>query len=96
MSAEEMLPLDTARARMADVLEELGAVALHLREAMECAESGNLQGAVMSAVEATDAIDSASQELEKMRDLAGRWIVWADGRVEASNGEVDEDGEEEA
>ena len=103
MSAEEMLPLDTARARLADVLEELGAVGLHLREAMECAEGGNVPGAILSAEEATDAVDSAFRELEKIRDLAGRWMVWAEGRAETSNIErptsnieVDEEGKEPA
>lgn len=83
MSAEEMLPLDTARGRMADVLEELGAVGMHLREAMECAEGGNQPGAIGSAEEATEAVDSAIRELEKIRDLAGRWIIWAEGKEDA-------------
>ena len=81
MSAEEMLPLDTARGRLADVMEELGAVAMHLREAMGCGEGGNLQGALMSAEEATEAISSGIQEMEKMVDLVARWMVWAEQKV---------------
>lgn len=83
MSTEEMLPLDTARARMADVMEELGAVAMHLREAMECAEAGNLRGALVSAGDAPEVITSAMEELDKMRDLTWRWILWAEGKEEA-------------
>lgn len=103
MSAKKMLVLPLVRAQMADVLEELGTVAMHLREAMECAEGENLLGAMQSAEDATETMDSALRELTGMRELVGRWVLWAEGRVGTSNVErptsnieVEDDGKEGA
>lgn len=72
--------LNEARRDITDVIEEVGAVCMHLREAMDFAETGSIPGAVASVEDAQDAIDNAIRELTKIRDRAGRWAVWAEGK----------------
>lgn len=72
--------LNEARRDITDVIEEVGAVCTHLREAMDFAENGSVPAAVSSAEDAVDAIDTAIRELTKIRDKAGRWSVWAEGK----------------
>ena len=71
--------LNEARRDMTDVIEEIGAACLHLREAMDFAENGSKGPATGSVDDALDAIDRAIEEIHKVRDRAGRWAVWADG-----------------
>ena len=71
--------LNEARRDITDVIEEVGAVCTHLREAMDFAECGNKESAVASVDDAQDAIDTAIRELLKIRDKAGRWSVWVEG-----------------
>lgn len=75
--------LNEARRDLAEVLEEMGAVAMHLREAMDFAELGGIKAAASSVEDAQTAIDNARSELAKIRDRAGRWAVWAEGKGEA-------------
>lgn len=72
--------LNEARRDLAEVLEEMGAVAMHLREAMDFAELGRTASAVSSVDDAQFAIDNARTELGKIREKAGRWAVWAEGK----------------
>lgn len=72
--------LNEARRDLADVLEEIGAVATHLREAMDFAESNLVTPASGCVDDAQEAIDNAIRELTKIRDKAGRWAVWAEGK----------------
>lgn len=84
--------LNEARRDLAEVLEEMGAVAMHLREAMDAGENGNASFAAACVDDAQAAIDNARTELTKIRDRAGRWAVWAEGldsqnvTVEATRG----------
>ena len=71
--------INEARRDITDVIEEVGAVCTHLREAMDFAECGNKESAVASVDDAQDAIDTAIRELLKIRDKAGRWSVWVEG-----------------
>lgn len=73
--------LKEARAMVADAMEEVGAVAMHLREAKDFAETNATESAVASVEDALDAIDTTIQELTKIRDKAGRWAVWAEGKA---------------
>lgn len=75
--------LNEARRGISDVIEETGAVCTHLREAMDFAENGSIGHAVASVDCAQDMIDSAVRELMKIRDKAGRWAVWAEGKEKA-------------
>lgn len=72
--------LNEARRDLSDVIEEIGAVATHLREAMHFADNGGVPSATASIDDAQDAIDNAILELTKIRDKTGRWAVWAEGR----------------
>jgi hypothetical protein len=72
--------LNEARRDMTDVLEEIGAACLHLREAMDFSENGSVPSATGSVDDALVAIDRAIEEIRKVRDRAGRWAVWADGK----------------
>ena len=76
--------LNEARRDITDVVEEIGAVCTHLREAMDFAERGGIPSAVASVEDAQDAIDNAIRELTKIRDRAGRWAVWAEGKEVAA------------
>jgi hypothetical protein len=72
--------LNEARRDLAEVLEEMGAVAMHLREAMDFADNGIMAAATASVDDAQDAIDRTICELTKIRDRSGRWAVWAEGK----------------
>jgi hypothetical protein len=72
--------LREARAQVADLLEEVGAVSHHLREAIDFAEHSGPLAASASVNDARWAIDKAIAELTKIRDKAGRWAVWAEGK----------------
>lgn len=72
--------LNEARRDITDVVEETGAVCTHLREAMDFADNGSTPGAVACVEDAVDAIDNAIRALTKIRDKAGRWAVWAEGK----------------
>ncbi len=73
--------LKEARAAVADVIEELAEVAMHLREAIDEASGGRPVTVVVASVDdAHEAIDRARAELLKIRDKAGRWAVWAEGK----------------
>lgn len=73
--------LNEARRDITEVIEEIGAVAMHLREAISFADDGNsIGGAVASVEDAQAAIDNAMSELAKIRDAAGRWAIWAEGK----------------
>jgi hypothetical protein len=72
--------LNEARRDLSDVLEEIGAVAMHLREAMEFAEAGRGSAATASVDDAQNAIDETVRQLAGIRDKAGRWAVWAEGK----------------
>jgi hypothetical protein len=84
MSGIDTQPLTDARLQLSDVLEEIGAVATALREAGDFAESHSIPAAVASVDDAQEAIDRAIQELTKIRDRAGRWAVWAEGKEAGS------------
>lgn len=71
-----------ARRDLAEVLEEMGAVAMHLREAMDAGENGNASFAAACVDDAQQAVDNAMAELAKIRDKAGRWAVWAESEIE--------------
>jgi cellobiose-specific phosphotransferase system component IIA len=75
--------LNETRRDITDVVEEVGAVCTHLREAMDFADNGSMRSAVASVEDAQDAIDNAMRELTKIRDRAGRWAVWAEGKEKA-------------
>lgn len=72
--------LQEARAGLAETLEEIGAVAMHLRESIEFAGKGSMPLAIDSVEDAQAAIDNAIRELTRIRDRAGRWAVWAEGK----------------
>lgn len=76
--------LNEARRDIADVIEEVGAVCTHLREAMDFADSGSVPSAVASVDDALESIDTTIRELTKIRDRAGRWAVWAEGKEGAA------------
>lgn len=81
MSNLDTSMLKDARAAVADVLEELAEVAMHLREAIDSASGGRPVPVVVASVDdAHEAIDRASSELLKIRDRCGRWAVWAEGK----------------
>jgi hypothetical protein len=50
---------------------------------MDFAENGSIGNAVASVEDAQDAIDNTVRELMKIRDKAGRWAVWAEGKEKA-------------
>ena len=75
--------LNEARRDITDVVEEVGAVCMHLREAMDFADNGSVPSAVASVEDAQEAIVNAFRELTKIRDRAGRWAVWAEGKENA-------------
>ena len=78
------LPADTlneARRDLADVLEEIGAVAMHLREAIDFADSDLVTPAAASVDDAQNAIDETVRQLAGIRDKAGRWAVWAEDQA---------------
>jgi hypothetical protein len=70
--------LNEARRDISEVVEEIGAVCMHLREAMDYADNGSAQPAVESVDDAQNAIDTAIVELQKIRDKAGRWAIMAE------------------
>lgn len=75
------LPTDTlneARRDLADVLEEIGAVAMHLREAIDFGEADLVSPASASVDDAQNAIDETVRQLAGIRDKAGRWAAWAE------------------
>lgn len=76
--------LNEARRDITDVVEETGAVCTHLREAMDFADHGSVPAAVACVEDALEAIDTTIRELTKIRDRAGRWAVWAEGKEAAS------------
>ena len=83
MSDLELSSLKDARAMVADVIEEVGAISTHLREAVDFATRTGTLAAVSSVDDAQEAIDNAIRELFKIRDKAGRWAVWAEGKEDA-------------
>jgi hypothetical protein len=72
--------LNEARRDFSDVLEQIGSACMHLREASDFAESNLIPTAVTSVEDAQEMIDDALRELTKIRDKAGRWAVWAEGK----------------
>lgn len=72
--------LNEARRDFTDALEEIGAACTHLREAIDFADSGSTGTAIASVDDAQEAIDRAVAELSKIRDKAGRWAAWAEGK----------------
>ena len=80
--------LNEARRDMTDVIEEIGAACLHLREAMDFAENGSKGSATGSVDDALDAIDTAINAIHRVRDRAGRWAVWAEG-LDSQNDKCD-------
>lgn len=80
MSDLELSSLKEARAMVADVIEEVGAIGTHLREALDFATRTGPLAAASSVDDAQEAIDNAIRELFKIRDKAGRWAVWAEGK----------------
>ena len=77
--------LNKSRRDLVEVLEEMGAVAIHLREAMDAAETGNALFAAVCVGDAQAAADNAIAELAKIRDAAGRWAVWAESGLDSEN-----------
>lgn len=77
--------LNESRRDLAEVLEEMGAVAMHLREAMDAADTGNVSFAAACVDDAQAAVDNAIAELAKIRDAAGRWAVWAESGLDSEN-----------
>lgn len=78
------LPTDTlneARRDLADVLEEIGAVAMHLREAIDFGDSDLVSPASASVDDAQNAIDETVRQLAGIRDKVGRWAVWAEDQA---------------
>jgi hypothetical protein len=71
--------ITAARANLAEVLEELGAISMHLREAINFAELGSIESASSSVDDAQNAIDTARNQLADIREQSGRWAVWAEG-----------------
>ncbi|MFZ9938221.1 MAG: hypothetical protein ACO3JG_14375 [Luteolibacter sp.] len=80
--------LQEARRQLADVMEEIGAVATLLRDAIEAAERDNLDFAAACCDDVIEANDNARDMLRRLRDLTGRWSVWAEGREHAQEEEV--------
>lgn len=78
--------LNEARRDIADVVEELGALCTHLREAAEFAESGHPSVGAACIEDAHEAIGAAMMRLREIRDKSGRWAVWADGAAKAQKG----------
>lgn len=72
--------LNEARRDISDVVEEIGAICTHVREAMDFAARDSVRSAVVCVEDAQEAIDTAILELTKIRDKAGRWAVWAEGK----------------
>lgn len=72
--------LNEARRDISNIVEEIGAVCTHLREAMEFADTDSMPMAVASVEDALESIDVTIAQLFKIRDKAGRWAVWADGK----------------
>ena len=75
--------LNEARRASTDVVEEIGAVCMHLREAMDFTATGSVENAAASVDDALNAIDTTVKELLNIRDRAGRWAVWAQGKEKA-------------
>ena len=73
--------LNEARRDLADVLEEIGAVAMHLREAIDFADSDLVSPAAASVDDAQNAIDETVRQLAGIRDKVGRWAVWAEDQA---------------
>jgi Flp pilus assembly protein CpaB len=69
-----------ARAELVEVMESMGNISLALREAKESALCRKPAAAAMSVEDALVAIDEARSELLKIRDKAGRWAAWAEGK----------------
>ena len=76
--------LTDARAKIPDILEELGGLSTNLREAAEFAANGNIPAAVATVDDALEAIDNARTALAKLRLGPGRWAAWADGLTETA------------
>lgn len=72
--------LNEARRDLTDVIEEVGAVSMHLREAIDLADGESIPNAEAIVDDALNAIDNAIRELLKIRDHVGRWAVWAAGK----------------
>jgi sarcosine oxidase gamma subunit len=77
--------LTDARAKIADILEELGGLSTNLREAAEFAENGNIPAAVSTVDDALEAIDTARKQLAFLRLGPGRWAVWAEGTLNSQS-----------
>lgn len=75
--------LTDARAKIPDILEEIGGLATNLREAAEFAANGNINAAVATAEDALEAIDTARTALANLRLGPGRWAAWAEGLSES-------------
>ena len=71
-------PLQKARLRPLDTIEELGALSMHLREALDSSESPFLSNTIECANDATQAIDNAITELRRTRSIISNWTVAAE------------------
>ncbi len=76
--------LTDARAKIADILEELGGLSTNLREAAEFAANGNIPAAIATVEDALEAIDTARTALANLRLGPGRWAAWAEGLTETA------------
>jgi hypothetical protein len=74
-----------ARAKIPDILEELGGLSTNLREASEFATNGNIPAAVATMDDALEAIDTARTALANLRLGPGRWAAWAEALAEQSD-----------
>lgn len=68
-------PLRQARARIPYIIEDIGTLAMHIREANDFAAFSSALPAIESCNDALASIDSAIRELSNMRDKIGRWAL---------------------
>lgn len=78
--------LNEARRDMADTVEHVGTIAMHLREAMEFAENGAIEDAAACVDDAHAEIAALKLQLIHIRDVSGRWAVWAERLAKVREG----------
>jgi hypothetical protein len=76
--------LKKSRRDLVEVLEEMGAVAMHLSEALTVPNT--VLFAVACVEDAQAAVDNAISELNYIRDSIGRWAAMAEASESDDNG----------
>jgi len=78
---DEQLIRALADVSFGDILEELGAISTHLREAVGSISTGNRAGAAMDIEDAHESAEQLTNAAKRMQEIIGRLVFMEGGEV---------------